>query len=439
MLSLLAAALLLAAPAGSDPLLRQLVETRNFTLGRPVAPKITPDEKTVLFLRSAPGSGVLSLFAFDVASGQTRELLTSEQLLHGAEESLSAAEKARRERMRNSSRGITSYALSNDGEKLLLGLSGKLYVYARATGKVTELKTGEGVIDPRLSPDGRQVAYVRDDDVWRVDLATNTEHRVTRGGTPEQPHGVAEFVAQEEMYRFSGYWWSPDSKQLAFTAVDTRGVEHLTISDPIHPERGAEPFPYPRPGKPNAKVRLFVVSIQGGAPRELRWDAEKYPYLATVKWPKQGGPLTLLVQNRPQTEELLLAADPRTGATRTLLVERDEAWLNLDQTLPRVARGRERLPLEHRAQRRLRARAPQAGRHPGALAREARARLPRARRLRPEERHALVPREHEPDRAVPLPAEGGRRAGAARPRRPGAPVGRRVRARAGCSWSRPRA
>lgn len=321
-----------------DSFIRQLTVTRDFNLGRPTSVRITPDERTVLFLRSRPDANVLTLFAYDVASGQTRELLTPEALLHGAEETLSAEERARRERMRLSARGFASYALSPDGGRLLLPLGGKLYVVERAGGKVTALAAGPGAIDPRFSADGRQVFYVRDDDVYRVELASNRERRITRGGTPERTHGLPEFVAMEEMYRFQGFWPSPDGRQVAYADVDNREVEKLNLSDPAHPERPPNVFAYPRAGKANAKVKLFVAPLTGGPAREVRWDAGRYPYLATVRWPAKG-PLTLLVQNRRQTEEVLLAADPRTGATRPLLTERDEAWLNLDQTFPSWLEG----------------------------------------------------------------------------------------------------
>lgn len=346
---LLAALLALSAPVTSlaapppptktmtekqpDSFLRQFATTRRFMAGRPVAARVTPDEKTVLFLRTQPSSPVQTLWAMDVASGQVKELLTPEALLKGGEEHLTVEEKARRERMRVSARGFTSYGLSEDGSKLLVSLSGKLYVVDRASGKSTELKTGEGVIDPRFSPDGQQVAYVRGHDLYRVDLATNQEQRVTTGGTPEKPHGLAEFVAQEEMHRFTGYWWSPDAKWIAYEESDTSGVEKFTVVDVMHPERGGDTFPYPRPGKANAKVRLGVTPVTGGNTVWAQWDAEKYPYLATVVWPK-GGPLTVLVQNRNQTEEQLLAVDPATGKTRELLTEKDAAWVNLEQDFP---------------------------------------------------------------------------------------------------------
>ncbi|WNG39833.1 prolyl oligopeptidase family serine peptidase [Archangium violaceum] len=344
---LLAAALLLtsapvlAQPSPAKPMsstsqdafLKDYAETRRFMSGRPVNPRITPDEKTVLFLRGQPRAPIQTLFAFDVATGEAKEVLTPEAILKGAEETLSPEEKARRERMRVSARGFTSYQLSEDGERILVPLSGKLYIVERSTGKSTELKTGEGVIDPRFSPDGKQVGYVRDNDVFRIDLATNKERRVTSGGTPAKTHGLAEFVAQEEMSRFSGWWWSPDAKSIAYTESDTSEVEKLSIIDVMHPERGSEDYAYPRPGKSNAKVRLGITPVTGGKTVWVQWDAEKYPYLATVVWPKKGA-LSILVQNRTQTEEKLLAVDVASGKTRELLTEKDEAWLELEQTFP---------------------------------------------------------------------------------------------------------
>ncbi len=329
----------LAAPP-VDPFLQQYAQTRRFSSGRPLQPQIAPDDKTILFLRAQPTANKQTLFAFDVATGATREILTPEAILQGAEETLSAAEKARRERMRVSSRGFAGFQLSEDGARILLSLSGKSYVVARADGHVTELKGSAGALDPQFSPDGGHVAYVRDNDVYQVDLATGREQRVTTGGSAQNAHGVAEFVAQEEMKRMTGYWWSPDSQFIAFAEVDTSPVEKLTIVDVMHPENGGETVAYPRPGKANAVVRLGIVPATGGKVTWVRWDAQALPYLATATWQK-GAPLTLVVQNRAQTSEQVLAVEAKTGTTRTLLTETDPAWLNLDQDFPRwLADGR---------------------------------------------------------------------------------------------------
>lgn len=317
-----------------ESFLRLYAQTRRFSSGLPASPRLTPEGDTVLFLRSLSHSHVQSLFSTDVGTGQTRELLSPQALLQGAAERLSTEERARLERQRISARGFTHFQLSRDGTKVALGFSGKLYLLDRASGQVRPLKTGEGVIDPKLSPDGRSIAYVREHDVFVLDLASNRERRLTRGGTARVSHGLAEFVAQEEMSRFSGFWWSPDSRWIAYEEVDNAPVERLTIADAMHPERAADSFPYPRAGKENARTRLGVISARGGKTTWVKWDAARYPYLATVAW-QEGGPLSILVQNRSQTEEVLLKVAPSTGKTRPLLEEKDEAWLNLNQWFPR--------------------------------------------------------------------------------------------------------
>jgi dipeptidyl-peptidase-4 len=325
--------LLASAPITDAAFLREFAETRRYLAGRPVQVKVTGDLTSALFLRSEAKDARQMLFELDLSTGQTRELLTPEAVLQGAAERLTAAEKARLERQRVSARGFTSYQLSPDGKRLLVALSGKLYVVERASEQVTQLATGPGAcIDPKWSPDGARVSYVREHDVFVVDLANNSERRVTRGGTEVRPHGLAEFVAQEEMSRFTGYWWSPDGQVVAFQETDHSGMEVFSINDPMHPEVQADRFFYPRPGRKNAVVRLGLQRVSGGAPTWVQWDAAAYPYLATVTW--KDGPLTLVVQNREQTKELVLAVDPKTGKTTALHVEEDAAWVNLDQSVP---------------------------------------------------------------------------------------------------------
>jgi dipeptidyl-peptidase-4 len=316
--------------------LRDHAATRGFMLGRPLRPRPTPDGKAVLFLRGGARVPKLSLYEFDVATGKTRELLTPEQVLKGAEEHLTPEEKARRERQRISVGGFADFQLSDDGALILLQLAGKLYVVERAGGKVRELPTGEGtILDPKFSPDGKSVAYVRDNDVYVLDLDGKKEKAITTGGSALKTHGLAEFVAQEEMSRFSGYWWSPDSKSIAYEEADSKGVETWYVADPIHPEQPPNPTSYPRPGKANVKVRVGVVPVAGGDTVWIKWDAEKYPYLTQVRWDKHG-PLTATVETRLQDELVLLKVDPESGKTTPLLTEKDPEWVNLHQDVPKL-------------------------------------------------------------------------------------------------------
>ena len=329
-----------AQPAAKDTAvdtnyLRTLAQTRSFQLGRPSRPQPTPDGKAVLFLRSEPRSPKLSLFEFDVETSKTRELLTPADVLKGTEEKLSPEEKAARERMRVSVGGFTNFQLSEDGSLILLSLSGKLYTVERTKKTVRELPTGTGfLLDPKFAPDGKKVSYVRDHDLYVLDLATQKETRVTTGGTEVMPHAIAEFVAQEEMARFTGYWWAPDSERIAYQETDQKDVEIWRVADPMYPDNLPTPFYYPRPGKNNAAVKLGVVSIDGGKTTWIEWDHKKFPYLATVRWSKKA-PLCLTVQSRNQHELGLLEADLKTGKTTTLLTEKSPTWVNLRQEVPR--------------------------------------------------------------------------------------------------------
>ncbi|MEY2529450.1 MAG: dipeptidyl-peptidase 4 [Verrucomicrobiota bacterium] len=309
---------------------RELVETRNYSLGQPVKPELTPDGKAVVFLRGGARDPVLRLYEFTIADGKLREILTPEKLLRGGDEKLTAEERSRRERERQSLRGFTSFQLSKDGSKILVALSSKLYVIARNDGSVTDLP-GSGWIDPHFSPDGRAVAAVSSGELHVIDLETKRDTTLTSGASETIQHGTAEFVAQEEMDRHEGFWWAPDSQSIAYQETDNSGVETRFIADPLHPEATPAKNFYPRAGTPNARVRLGIVAVSGGETRWIEWDREKFPYLTRVVWKEASAPLCILVQNRAQQEELLLGVDPTNGATRQLLRETDSAWLNLDQ------------------------------------------------------------------------------------------------------------
>jgi dipeptidyl-peptidase 4 len=321
------------APQAND-FLSQYASTYHFSLGQPTAFQIADEGDVVLYLRSGPRSFIRNLYEFEVATGKERLLAAADDLLKGATEQLSPEELARRERSRSAARGIASFELSHDGQQVLVPLSGSLYVIDRKSGKSHELKSNSGYpIDARFSPDGKSIALVRNGDLYVIDVASGAERRLTSGANETLSHGLAEFVAQEEMHRMHGYWWSGDSQQIAYQETDTAAVEELHIADPKNPDKPAHVWRYPRPGHVNAVVRLGIIPAAGGDTTWVKWDREKYLYLATVRWEKDS-PLTILVQNREQTEELLLAINPTTGSSTELVKETDPAWVNIDSGMP---------------------------------------------------------------------------------------------------------
>jgi dipeptidyl-peptidase-4 len=336
--TVLAPALLLLAPIahGADAdFLSRYAATYRFRLGRPSAVEITPDGGSVLFLRSGPRGFDRDLYEMKLPDGPERLLLRSEDLLGASPAEITPEEKARRERMRLAAGGIAAYELSADGSRVLVPLGGRLFLVDREDGGLREIGSSAGFpIDPRFSPDGTKVACVREGDLYVIDLSSGRETRLTRGANENLTHGVAEFVAQEEMGRRKGYWWSPDSKRIVYQRTDTSAVERFYIADSMRPEREPDAWPYPRPGATNASVELGIIPVKGGETLWIEWDRATYEYLAAVRW-TAGAPLTLLVQNRRQTEERLLSVDAKTGETSTLLAEQDDAWLNLHAAMPR--------------------------------------------------------------------------------------------------------
>nr|WP_320131148.1 DPP IV N-terminal domain-containing protein [uncultured Holophaga sp.] len=317
-----------AASHGAS-LLAELVATRDFTNGFPLKPTLTPDGSALLFLRSGARDRNLALYEMSARTGELRCLFTAAQLQGGAAESISVEERARRERMRETASGLTSYQLSEDGARILIPLSGKVYLADRQTGRVQVLP-GQGWIDPQFSPDGKHLAGVIQGQLQVVDLDSLQLRPLSPAGTGDLSYGTAEFAAQEELGRHSGFWWSPDSRRLLLQETDESGVERLHIADPGDPAKAPVAFAYPRAGRANARVRLGLVSLEGGAITWLHWEGGRFPYLARVLWEK-GAPLSLVVATRDQREVRVLTVDDPGGDPRVLLAEKDGAWVNLER------------------------------------------------------------------------------------------------------------
>lgn len=298
----------------------------------PIKFSFTPDGKSVVFLDSVEGSLVRQMFAFDPATGARRRYISPPG--EGAtEDNLSLEEKLRRERMRQLDLGVTDYAWSSKGS-LLIPMPDGLYIRENEDSELRKLLSNEGgpLLDPRFSPDGAWVAYVQDDELCVVEVATGQTRQVTTGarGTGKT-HGLAEYIAQEEMHRTQGYWWSPDSKWLAFEEADET---HIPIYRIIHQGKDAvgegaqEDHRYPFAGHPNAKVRLGAAPRDGGDTVWMDLGQNEDIYLARAGWIPDGS-LVAQVENREQTVLDLLRFDPRTGKPTPLLQETSDVWVNL--------------------------------------------------------------------------------------------------------------
>ncbi|WP_055528020.1 S9 family peptidase [Streptomyces graminilatus] len=314
---------------------RRHARTQRFTLGAPRAFTVAPDGSRIAFLRSSAGTdraNKLWVLDLDPSEGGERIVADPFALLGGADEELSAEERARRERSREGSAGIVGYATDSAVELAAFALSGRLFVAELRAGTVREIPARGHVIDPRPSPDGRHVAYVADGALWVGEPAGDQTSVLARPESETVTYGLAEFIAAEEMDRSRGFWWSPESDRLLVARADDAPVSRWWISDPAHPEREPQRVAYPAAGTLNAEVRLFVFNLDG-VRTEVVWDRARYPYLARVHWSGAGAPL-ILVQSRDQRGQLFLAVDPDTGATSMVHAEDDPHWLDLFPGVP---------------------------------------------------------------------------------------------------------
>ena len=188
------------------------------------------------------------------------------------------------------------------------------------------MPTAGPVTEPRIDPTGQRVAYITDGALHVVELATHANQNLATPEHPEVTYGLPEHVAAESMYRYRGFWWSPDGRQLLVARVDNAPVQQWWIADAANPRHAPRAIRYPAAGTANAEVTAHVLRLDGTR-TEITWDRQAFEYLTTASWDAHG-PL-LSVQSRDHRTLLILAADPATGQTSLLHEERDPAWVEL--------------------------------------------------------------------------------------------------------------
>ena len=337
-------------PSESFP--RQHARTRRFTCGAPRDVRVADDGSRVLFLRSASGDDpVNALWCLDADTGLERLIADPEALLagvdsDGSQQVVPAAELARRERVRESGAGIVAYDALSDLSRVCFVLDGRVHLVEVAgsdgSDRVVEVPSSGDAFDPRLSPDGTEVAYVSGSSL-RV-TGAGGDRRVIGGTAPTVSWGSADFLAAEEMGRNRGHWWAPDGRRMLVCRVDTAPVAEWWISSPVNPGVPPRSTRYPVVGTTNAAVGLSLVDLWADDPDALAvtvdWsDDGTYEYLADVQWPTDGWPM-LVVQTRDHRTLAILKMDPSTGGVVERHQMTDECWVDLIGGSPRQIGGR---------------------------------------------------------------------------------------------------
>jgi dipeptidyl-peptidase 4 len=296
--------------------------------GQPVTGLLWLDDAHYLWPKKGAAGQPTQLLKVDALSGRSEPLVDPARL----EAALAALEGVSADEAR---RAATTKATGTDTRRsaLVVTIAGDLYFYDAKTGQARRLTRVAGdEEEATISPDARQVAFVRAHDLVTSTVAEGLERRLTTDGSEEVLNGKLDWIYQEEVYgrgQFRAYWWSPDSSRIAFLRLDEKGVPRYTIVDDIPYRPTVEVYPYPKAGDPNPTVKLGVAPAAGGA---TVWvDLAKYAggdfLIVDVAWLPDGRGLSFQVQDREQTWLDLNVADPATGQVTTLFRETTRAWV----------------------------------------------------------------------------------------------------------------
>ena len=311
-------------------------------MSTPVMFAFSPDDSLLTYLYGENQSPIRQLYALDTEKGETRVIQAS---VEPDSADLSLEEQLLRQRQRQLGQGIVRYSWASNRDLIVIPAQSGVYVKEGADSPARlVVSNDEGpVLNPTLSPDGSRIAFVRDAEIYVVPVHGGDPSQITSGarGTGKT-NGLAEYIAQEEMRRLTGLWWSGDSRYIAFEEVDETHIPVYRIMHQGKDETGPlaqEDHGYPFAGAENARVRLGVAPVEGGDPVWMNLGDDPDFYLARVNWMPDGS-LCAQIENREQTRLDLIRFDASTGNPQTLLTESSEVWINLNDMFRPLEDGR---------------------------------------------------------------------------------------------------
>jgi dipeptidyl-peptidase-4 len=311
-------------PAGKQPLTIEAIFAPGGLTGRgPETLAWSPDGTKLSFVQRDDAGEHGALYYVDVASGR-RAVLVSEEKLATLQPPLEKSVKDERTRERLTRYSIAGYQWAPDSKHLLFASAGSLWLYSLETGTAVVVGSGD---DPKFSPDGRHLSYLKQHNLFVRDLKSNKEHALTKDSDENLLNGEVDWVYEEELEVRSNYFWSPDSKRIVFLQMNETKIPEYLLVDwiPTHPT--IDKLKYPKAGDPNPEVRLGVVGADGGS---VKWlTLTDYDYIPRFGWMREGL-LYVETLNRAQDRMDLYFTDVGKGESkRVLREEQPDAWVEV--------------------------------------------------------------------------------------------------------------
>ena len=282
----------------------------------------SPDGRRLSLVRANSTDGRDELYSLDPATGHGSVLIGAGLLASLMAPSAKLSEREHENRARY---GVAAYLWAPDSRGLLFDASGQLRFYDLETGKATDL-TGPAspVSDPKFSPDGRYISFLRDHDLVLRRLSSGQETKLTNS-SPSVWNGEADWVYQEELDVRSNYFWAPDASHIAYLQMDESAVPEYPIVDWLSRDAGIDRQRYPKAGETNPGVRIGVVDLAGHS-NWLSFTAETDIYIPRFGWlsPRI---VWALVLNRAQNRQSLYFIDIESGNSRLILDETEDTYI----------------------------------------------------------------------------------------------------------------
>jgi dipeptidyl-peptidase-4 len=324
-------------PQGGKDLTIEDIFQPGGILGRgPENVKWSPDGTKVSFVQRDDTGDHGELYYVDVATGKSAVLVASGKLAALAPPASAIKDERKKEAAERYS--IAAYHWAPDSKHLLFDSMGQLWLYSLDTGTAVQLtSSSDESADPKFSPDGNQVSYIRKHNIYVRPVGHDTEKQLTKDGAEMLLNGEVDWVYEEELYSRSNYFWSPDGKQIVFLQMNETNVPTYPITDWIPTHATVDQEKYPQPGDPNPEVRLAVVSTGGGKTKWITANAgngalplksDPNVLIPRFGWVRNGL-LWAMALNRVQDRMDLYFIDVNSGKSQLMMTETTDAWIDM--------------------------------------------------------------------------------------------------------------
>jgi len=288
----------------------------------------SPDSKRISFLERH-NSGV-EMSTIDASTGERKVLVPADVMQAVMQpEQTKAIQSTGLGRVQ-----ADNYMWSPTGDAMLfVGSTNLVLLDLKSMTPKPLVRGSDDLADPKFSPDGKWVSFVRGSNLWVVSVASGETRALSTGGSEEILKGQLDWLYPEELDSTTAYWWSPDSSKIAYYEMDERQVTHYPLTDMSSPVGATEFERFPQAGEPNPIVHVGVVSLTGGDTKWMDTGANTDVYLARVVWLRDSSRVAIERLNRAQNQLDLLFCDAAGGACKTILSDTDKYWINLSDDL----------------------------------------------------------------------------------------------------------